>query len=310
MKKILIVIFIVCITIASNAQIQLTPIVDSEIGGLTPNNISIAEGRLRSIISSNGMESSFGGRFVLACKISALQREFSGTKMVQHLEVTFAIGDNIGNKCFGATSIECIGLGESEGQAMLSAIKNINGNNPEVKAFVAKSKIQIIDYYNTNGPNIIKNAQSLVAGQNWEEALYELTAIPLECKYYPQALEMINNVYADHINHDAAQILAEATAVWSADPNPGYAAEQAMQILSQIETSAKCYPQAQALMRKIETRVKNVTDADRAHERSLEKQRLNASVALQKARISACRDVAVAFVKRKVVVQKHYHYWW
>ena len=98
--------------------------------------------------------------------------------------------------------------------------------------------------------------------------------------------------------------------MWAADPNPGYTAEEAMRILSQINTSAACYPQAQALMKKIESRVKTVTDRQYADDRAMEKARLNAATAVAKARISACRDVAVAYARRKVVVRNYYRSWW
>lgn len=308
--KYLFALAVVFFSVSSYGQIELTPVVDASIGGLTTNNITIAENRLRSIISSNGMESGYDGHFVLACKIAALERNISGNNLIQHIEVTFAIGDNIGNKCFGTTSIECIGIGQSQGQAMTSALKNIRGDSPNLKELIATSKERIIAYYEENGAAIIAKARSLITAQEWEEALMALTAIPRECSIYPQAVAMMNKVYQEHINHDAAKILNEARAVWSADPNPGPAAEQAMNILSQIDTQAKCYPQAKALMTQIQNRVKSVTDKEHADEVALEKQRIQANTALENARIKACRDIATAYAKRQVVVQHHYHYWW
>ncbi len=309
MKKFFLAVAFALSFVPSQAQIMLSPIIDSTINGLTENNVTIAEGRLRNVISSLGMESGYGGRFVLACKVAALQREVSGSKLIQHLEITFAVGDNMANACFGSTSVEVYGIGSSEGQAMTSALKNIK-STPQLKKIVAEAKQRIIDYYEKNGPAIIKKAQGLVTAQQWEEALYELTAIPEECSCYPQALSMMEKVYAAHLNHDAAQILAQAQAMWSADPNPGATAQQAMQLLGQINTSAACYPQAQALMKKIEARVKNVTDREYADAKAMEKARLNAATAVAKARISACRDVAVAYARRKVVVRNYYRTWW
>ena len=293
----------------SQAQIMLSPIIDSAINGLTENNVTIAEGRLRSVISSLGMESGYGGRFVLACKVAALQREVSGTKLIQHLEINFAVGDNMSNACFGYTSMEALGIGNTEGQAMTAALKNIK-STPQLKKIIAESKQRIIDYYEKNGPSIIKKAQGLITAQQWEEALYELTAIPEECSCYKQALAMMEKVYETQLNHDAAQILAQAQAMWAADPNPGYTAEEAMRLLGQINTSAACYPQAQALMKKIEARTKAVTDREYRDKVAMDKARLNAAVAVTKARIQACRDVAVAYARRKVVVRNYYRSWW
>ena len=309
-KNLIIALACLLTPMAGFGQIMLSPVFDSSIKGLNENNTSILEGRLQSVISSMGMESGYGGRFVLACKVSALQREVSGTKLIQHLQVQFAVGDNISNICFGSTATECIGIGNTEEQAMTNALKNIK-NTRELKHLVSSAESRIIDYYNQNAPAIIAKAKGLIAAQNWEEALYELTAIPQECEYYPEALSMMEKVYTSHINHDAMQVLNEAQAIWSADPNPGPAAEQAMAILATINTSASCYPQAKALMNKIAARVKNVTDSERRNEHEMERARLNTAAAIAKARIRACRDVAVAYARRKVVVRNHYYRsWW
>lgn len=293
-----------------HAQIMLTPVFDSTVGGLTDNNMAIVEGRMRNMISSLGMESGYGGRFVLACKVAALERAVTGTKLAQHLEVTFAIGDDMANVCYGSTSVEVFGVGDTEGLAMTSALRNIKAT-PQLKNIVTEARQRIIAYYETNGPSIIKRAQGLITAQQWEEALFELTAIPEECSCYPQALKMMESVYAAHLNHDARQILNEAQAMWAADPNPGPTAEEAMRILSQINTSADCYTQARALMRRIEARVKNVTDQRYADAVAMERARLNAATAVRKARIRACRDIAVAYAKRRTVVVRHYyHRWW
>lgn len=297
------------VSLSTSAQIMLSPVIDSSINGLNENNVSLLEGRLQNLISSMGMESGYGGRFILACNVAALQREVSGTKMIQHLQVSFAVGDNMSNICFGSTTSECMGMGNTEEQAMTSAIKNIRATK-QLKELVASSKARIIDYYEKNGAVIIQKAKGLIAAQKWDEALYELSFVPEECSCYPEVLKMMETTYTSHINHDAAQVLAEAQAVWSADPNPGPAAEQAMAILATIDTSAKCYPQAQALMKKIETRVQSVTDKKYNDALELEKARLNTQAALEKARINACKEVAVAYAKRSVVVRNYYRSWW
>ncbi len=310
-KKFLATIVAALAFLPSQAQIMLTPMVDSAIDGLNENNTQIVENRLRNVISSLGLQSGYGGRFVLACKVAALQREVSGSKLIQHLEITFAIGDDQGGACFGSTSMEALGIGNSQGQAMTSALKNIRAT-PELKKIVAESRQRIIDYYNQNGPSIIAKAKGLVTAQKWEEALYELSFIPNESNCYNQAVSMMENVYSAHLNHDAKQILTQAQALWASDPNPGPTAEEAMRLLGQINSSASCYGEAQSLMKRIEARVKSVTDKKYADDVAMDKARLKAAQTLQTARIKACRDVAVAWAKSRprVVVRHHYHSWW
>lgn len=310
-KKVYSLILMLFVAVAAQAQIMLTPFVDSTAGGLDENNVSVLEGNLRTLISRAGLESAYGGRFILAVKVSLLDKTMTSTipvKVKQKVQLTFAIGDSQTGTCYGSTTTELSGVGDTDVQATLACFRNLRVT-PELKALIATSKDRIIDYYDNNAPAILAKAQSLVKGQKFEEALYELSFVPNECRCYPEVAAYMTQVYQTNINHDAAQVLAEAQAIWSADPNPGYSAEEAMRILGQINTDAKCYPQAQALMKKIEARVKSVTDAETAHERDMEKRRLAASTAVAKAQIKAARDVAVAYAKSRPRVVYHVHWW-
>ena len=314
LKKLLTLLAAALVVLPVSAQIMLSPCFDASIDGLTENNMAIVEGRLRNVISSCGAESGYGGRFVLGCKVAALQREVSGTKMIQSLEVTFTIGDNVANACFGSTSVECSGIGNTEGQAMTSALKNIK-SSPQLKRLVTESKQRILDYYEQNGPSIILKARTLITDHNWEGALYELTQVPQECSHYPKALLMMNEVYETHLNHEAQHVLTMAEAMWAANPYPENAPAVMAQLIK-IEPDAACYPQAQALMKRVETRVKAITERDYADQKamekaqlSLEKRRMATEAAIEKARIAACRDVAVAYARRKVQINNYYRRW-
>jgi hypothetical protein len=309
MKKLLVLIVaFVASSMSAFAQIQLTPYVSSTISGVDDNNSAVIENRLRTLISQNGMESGYGTRFILAVKVNLLDRYVAPgapPRIGQNMMVTLAIGDAESGTCFGSCTQEVKGLGETEQAAILSGFKNIR-MTAELRKLVAESKQKIIDYYNQNGPMIIKRAQGLITKQDYEGAIAELAAIPQECSSYSQASSLMVKVYQANINHDATQMLAEARALWSADPNPGESAEQALSILAQINPGASCYNQAQSLMKQIQARAKQVSDrqyadekAQIAHERQMEVRRLNAAASLEKARINACRDVAVAYCKSR-----------
>ena len=298
---------------AAQAQIMMTPYVDATVGGLNENNIQLVENRLRSIISAAGMESSYNTRFILATRINLLDREFTSSapvRMIQKLQVTLAIGDGESGICFGSTTFEVKGIGETEEQAMLQACKSIPKTNNQIRDLVATAKTRILSYYEENASAIIAHAKSLEQQQQYEAALNELAAIPQECSQYRTAVAMMSKIAKSNINHDSAQTLAEAQAVWSADPNPGPSADMAMALLSQINTDAKCYPQAQALLKKIEARCKAVTDRQYADDVAYRNAKLKAETTLEKARIKAVRDVAVAYAKKRPRVVYHVHTWW
>lgn len=296
----------------SFAQIVLTPYVDATIHGLDENNVAVLENNLRSLISRVGLEAGYGGRFILAANVNLLDKTMTNSapvKVLQKVQITFAIGDSKSGTCFGTTTMECRGLGNTDREAMLNSFRNLRPS-PELKALVSQSKDRIVSYYDANGPAIIANAKSLVSGQRYEEALYELSFIPSECSIFPEAASMMSNIYQTNINHDAAQMLSEAQALWSSDPNPGPAADEALRILEQINTDAKCFTQAQSLMKTIQRRVQNVSDREYADEIAYRNAQLNAATTLEKARINAARAIGVAYAQSRPRVVYHVHSWW
>ena len=120
---------------------------------------------------------------------------------------------------------------------------------------------------------------------------------------------MMREVYSAHLNHDASSLLLQAQALWSSDPNPGPTADAAMSILGQVDPNAKCYPQARALMNKIEARNKAVVDRAHRDAVELEKIRMKNEAIIEQAQIQACRDIAVAEAQQeKVYVTNNYSY--
>lgn len=312
MKKFIFTIVMALMGLAAEAQIWMTPYVGATVNGLNANSVNVLENRIRTVISANNMISAYNSRFIMAANINLLQREFMPgppARMWQYLSVTIAIGDGITGACFGSTTFEVKGLGETEQEAMLSAVRNIK-NNKDIKDLVATARERILSYYEENAANIIAKAKSLESTQEYEAAMAELSAIPQECSRYQEAQSIISRIYQSSLDHDAGQLLLQAQAVWAADPNPGPSAEMAMAILSQIDASAKQYPQAQALIKKIETRVQSVTDKIYNDEVAYRNAKLKAETTLANARIKASRDVAVAWASNQPKVVYNIRGWW
>lgn len=188
-------------SLASSAQMTLTPVYDAKASKATDTHKTIVENRLRSVITSMKLVSGANTRFVLACKTVPLQTEVAGTKIVQKLEATFAVGDAYNNTCFATQSMELTGIGNTEEQALTNALKNIK-NSPQLRKLVDRSKQRIVDYYNNNAASIIQKASVLLNAKEWELALCELVAIPEECNLYEQALAMMEKVYNAYLTDE------------------------------------------------------------------------------------------------------------
>lgn len=318
-KKLLATVMALAMTLGMTAQIQLTPYVDATTGGLDANNTQVISSRLRTLISQAGLQSADNSRFILAIRASQLDRYVAPgapPQIGQNLLVTFAIGDGIDGTCFGTCTAEVKGRGQTEQAAMLSAFKNLRVT-PELKTLITQSKKRITDYFDANAPTIIAKAKMLQKSRKYEEAMAELSVIPQECKSYNDAMEMMKEIYKSGIDRSASQLLSEARALWSADPYPGDAADDALELLGQIDTEAACYKEAVALMDQIKQKVQNIKEREYAdskeRERNLhkmEQRRLNAAEALEKERIKAARDVAVSYNENRPKVVYNIRGWW
>lgn len=295
------------------AQIQVSPYVaEGMVDGLDQNAAGILEDRLRSILSQNNIIARFGdSRFVLAAKITVTGKEALATapvKIVSRLQLHLGIRDGMDGTCFGSTSMEVTGVGATDQQAVTNAIRKINGRLEGVNDMIQTATQRIVDYYERNASKIIATANTQMNAGKYDEAIFMLAQIPQECSLYNKAQTTLLSAYRKQINHNSATLLNQAQATWAANPTSENAAN-IVATLSEIDPSAACYPQAKALMAKVEAQGK----LEQTREYNLRVKEINNQTALEKARIKAVQNIAVAYCKSrpKVVYRTTYiNRWW
>jgi len=221
------------------------------------------------------------------------------------LDISFYIGNSKDGALFSTFTIHSKGIGNNEMKAYSAAIKNVNPNSPSFANFINEGKDKIISYYNSQMSEIIASANSLAAQGNYDEAIATLMAVPEACEAnFKKAQNTATEIYKRKVNYEGGELLSQAKAVWAQNPNKENA-ENALNIASQIEPDSKYYAQAQQLIQSINARVKAVDDREWASE---EKHR-QSEQALEKQRVKAIRDVAVAYARNQPKVVYHYHWW-
>ncbi len=310
MKKIFLSLFaLLAFAVGASAQILVTPYVDENMEGVTQNTRNLMTNKVSSILSTNGFEvGGHSGRFVLGVHWDILDKEVipgPPTKVSYKLQVSFCLGDGETGTKFAATSFEVAGVGSTEEQAVRNAVRKIGNKAPQITEMVATAKNRIIEYYDTNGPAIIASAKSLIAQREYNAAIGTLYLIPMGCKHYDTAQQMMTTAYMDYINTTSASALAEAQAAWSADPSEANA-QRVMDLLSGVDPASSSAAGAASLRKSVYSRVKSLADAEIAHQRKMDQQQIN----LEKQRINAVRDVAVAYAKNQPRVIYKVHHWW
>lgn len=267
MKKIIAVLILTFAAITSNAQVKLDDFGRIVLNTYLPDNIAIPTEaknllltKLNQITSNNGMGGSQSNpRFIITANVNVGTKDIIAgppQMIAQNLDVTLFIGDAITNTIFTNTTLSLKGVGTNENKAFIEALKTINPKNKEVLAFLEEGKTKIINYYSTNCDFIIKDAQTLVKQEKYDEAICQLSLVPDVCKdCYFKCLDTLTQIYQQKIDADCKVKFNEAKVTWTAAQTPN-GAEKAGDILSTINPMANCQTDVTAFIKTIDAKLK------------------------------------------------------
>lgn len=302
MKKI-ITIFAICSTIcASFAQttsdvgkIALSVIMPENVDGLDASQLSKLETKIIQIVSASGLAASgYNNNFVIYPKFAVYETNVVEGGMqnitVTTCELSLFIKQVDNNILFSSISRQVKGSGNNKQTSITNAISKVPTNDPQFKSFIETGKTKIIQYYESKCQDIITKSESLVKMQNYEEALGLLQTVPEEVSCYNKVQEKSIEAYKSYQNQKCAKQIQEAKTTLAAN---NYAA--ALQTLSQIDPSASCFNESQVLMKNAESKI----DAEEKKQWDLKMKVYEDNVALEKQRLNAVKDIAVAYYKSK-----------
>ena len=267
MKKIIAILFLIVSATNSNAQVKLDDFGRVVLNTYLPDNIAIpAEAKnllltkLNQITSNNGMGGSQANpRFVITVNVNLGTKDIIAglpQMIAQNIDITFFVGDAVTNTIFSNTTLSLKGVGTNENKVFIDAFKNINSKNKEVLSFLEEGKTKIINYYSTNCDFIIKDAQTLVKLEKYDEAIYQLSLVPDVCKdCYFKCLDTLTQIYQQKIDADCKVKFNEAKVTWTAAQTPNVA-EKAGDILSAINPMANCQKDVTDFIKAIDAKLK------------------------------------------------------
>ncbi|MGB1137283.1 MAG: hypothetical protein ACPGZQ_08530, partial [Flavobacteriaceae bacterium] len=164
-------------------RIAIVPYVTDQV----ENFPEIAKNNLRSkmaqILTKNGIAGSagFSSQFIMVPNVSVLSKDVvagAPPKVAVNLEVAFFVGDGVNGVKYGSTAVYAKGVGSNETKAYVAALRNISSSNKELANLVETAKSRIVEYYNDNCDFILKEAESMAAQNDYDQALYTLSSVP------------------------------------------------------------------------------------------------------------------------------------
>ena len=330
MKKLLFTILIALHITNSNAQevIKLDDFGRIALNMYVSNDLKIPleaknqlEIKLKQIASKYGMAGTAANpRFILTASISITTKDIIAgppQMIAQNMDITLFVGDAIENKVYANTTITSKGVGTNENKAFIDAIKQINVQSNDLKAFLEEAKTKIVSYYATQCDFIINKAEALKGKESYNEALYNLALVPDICKdCYFKCLNEMSIVYDIKINSEGKKLLDKAITTWAANSNQE-GANEATEFIKQINPKAKCIPDASKLLKSINSKLiadeKERLRKEEEYEKRqqiIDSENAKQQAVLEKERINAYRQIAVEYAKNQPAVIYRNVYWY
>jgi hypothetical protein len=267
MKKLILFLGIIIFALDGTAQVKLDDFGRIILNTYLPDNLAIPTEaknllltKLNQITSNNGMGGSQANpRFIITANVNVGTKDIVAgppQMIAQNIDITLFVGDALTNTIFSNTTLSLKGVGTNENKAFIEAFKTINPKNKEVVSFLEEGKQKIIDYYATQCVFIIKDAQTLVKQEKYDEAIYKLALVPEVCQEcYFKCLDTLSSIYQQKIDAACKIKFNDAKVTWTAAQNPA-GAEKAGDILSTINPMASCQTDVTAFIKSIDAKLK------------------------------------------------------
>ena len=290
-------------TFAQSSPLQTIPIgvVVSENPVVVPDQAQASlQNKLFQIVTANGLGASDRASFYLTCRINIVDKQVLGTaptKVVQTADLTFYVVDAQTNRIHETLTITAKGVGQNDNQSLISALKNVKPQAPEIKSFMSKASNEIISYYEAKINEYVKMAQSYAMSGEFESALYLLASVPEACPSYSKVSDAAIDIYQKMIDNQSHKMLQKAKLIW-ATGHSYEAAIEAGEYLAEVSVYSSYYDEAEALAKEIKAFVISEHAYEReqqeealAWERKMELRRTK----LEEKAIDAWKSVGVAY---------------
>ena len=279
------------VAVAQDCEIPVAVVLMQQSEEVPEAAAEVLTNSLTRIAVSGGMNADLQfTQFVLTARVDVLDKSVHAgppMQVVYNLGVTFYIADVYNKKKFSTAYVEIDGVGQNETKAFINAFRSIKASRKDIADMLAKGKKTIMSYYDTQYPNILKEARRKASLQQYEEAIALTVAIPACSRGGDEAIKEGLKIYTKYRDRYCLAILNKARGIWAASQNQE-AAQEVAELLQQIDPEAACYDDALALMREIKSQVRSDIDFEM-------REKYRDGVELEQQRIAAIRAIGVAY---------------
>jgi hypothetical protein len=275
--------------------IELGVVMPDAIEGLDNGQLSRLESKIVQIVTTSGVSASnYTVQFVIYPKFTVYETDVAEGGMqnvtVVTAELSLFIKQIDNGSLFGSMIKKIRGGGKNAQSALNNAITSISATDSQFKNFIAAAQKKIVQHYEAKCADLQKKAENLASMKRYDEAVGILAAIPSEVSCWPQVQSRLIGLYKLYQDKQCVRDIQNAQIELAAN---NYTA--ALRLLSRVDPSSACFGQVQDIVKSIDPKV------DEEDKRIWEAQMkiYGDAVELEKHRMSAIKDVAVAYYQSK-----------
>jgi hypothetical protein len=227
------------------------------VEGLDATQLSKLETKITQIVSASGLAASgYNNNFVIYPKFAVYEtNNVEGgmqTITVTTCELSLFIKQVDNNVLFSSISKQLKGSGSNKQASITNAIFKVPTNDSQFKTFIETGKSKIIQYYESKCQDIITKSESLVKMDDYEQAFGLLMTVPEEVSCYNKIQEKSIEAYNIYKEKQCIRLVALANTEFEKNN-----INEGIDIIGQIDPSAKCYENAQLLIKKNQEKLCN-----------------------------------------------------
>lgn len=282
---------------ASAQGIEIAFAIPSGSGQLSDNTAKMLRSKLLPAMTENGVETAEVSTIAIKPEISFVNRQVveGGMRNIHtsDIQFNFVCTNLVTSTTFASCVVTVRGEGFSDDDAVKNALSKLSAQDQRLANFVGKAKEKITDYYQSNLSAVISRAKTLAGIQQYGDGLALLFSCPTTILDYAKVNDAITSIYHQYQTQECGNILQQARAEYA---NGNYGA--AIEHLRQIDMTSSCAAEAKLLC----TQIKRSRDAEAKQAIELMEKQAQREADVEKQRIKAARDVAVAYCKKRTDV--------
>ena len=202
------------LSLRAQAVIDLSAYIDDETTAqLGDNNAAALKNKISKIITRNGMADA-AGLFVVTPTLTITDDGAVDTGMttlhVLRADLTLSVKNLFEDTVFGSQTISLQANGKSMEACMRSLINKVNVNDARFAKLIGDVQQGIADYYTRQMPKILAKVNSLVAREEYEDAMAALAVIPESVDEYEAVEELKVQVYDKLLAGEVTRAVAQA----------------------------------------------------------------------------------------------------